>query len=231
VRLETWDDFLFVTFDAGAPSLAEWLGDLPERLANYRLADMRLARTSVHDLECNWKVFLENAMESYHVGFVHRKHLDPTLSRVSTFTEPRGPYEILYVVGGVPAVGGFPVIESLVEEERGRTLFVWIQPTVQFIMSPTYMKFRQYLPLGPERLRLVENWCFPRSTLERADFAERVEPLYYAPYEAVITEDVGITRVIQSGLRSRLYRPGRYSPMEHNVHRVATYVVDRVTDA
>ena len=50
----------------------QFLGDLPDKLAPYRLEDMALARRKTYDIACNWKLFVENAKESYHIGTVHR---------------------------------------------------------------------------------------------------------------------------------------------------------------
>src|SRR4029079_2860943 len=81
---------------------------------------------------------------------------------------------------------------------------------------------------GPEKLRLIENWTFPRTTVERADFAETVGDAYYHNYWCIIREALRITPTVQKGMRSGAYRPGRYSLEEFIVHRIANYVLDRV---
>src|SRR5262249_45082868 len=75
LRLETWDGFIFVSFDASVPSLSEYLGDLPERLRSYNMADMVCVRRREYNLACNWKIYLENAMEDYHTPTVHRQSI------------------------------------------------------------------------------------------------------------------------------------------------------------
>src|SRR5690606_33223100 len=41
VRSETWGGFIFVTFNAEAPPLMEWLDDLPAFLEEYNLEQMQ----------------------------------------------------------------------------------------------------------------------------------------------------------------------------------------------
>jgi choline monooxygenase len=90
------------------------------------------------------------------------------------------------------------------------------------------MKFRQYLPEGPGKLRLYENWAFPRSTVERPDFDQIVGPAYYEKYSQIVLEDLGINPNIQRSMASGSSRPGRLSLEEHIVHRIANRVLDRV---
>jgi choline monooxygenase len=228
IRLETWRGFLFVTFDPTAEPVESWLGDLPELLERYDIAAMRFTHQGIYDVACNWKVYLENAFEAYHAATVHRKHVDPATPLIWTFEKPRGPYEAMYSRRSIVAYQGLPPVDGLSEKEREGMYHVWVHPSLQLIMTPTYMKYRLYLPQGPQQLRLVENWTFPRATVAREDFGSVVGPTYYAKYEEIIHEDMVISPIVQQGQRSRLARPGRYSPQEHIVHRIANYVLDRV---
>src|SRR5262249_15658276 len=73
LRLATWAGFLFVNFSAHARGLRDYLGDLPEKFESYRLDDMAVVRRKTFDMECNWKLFVENAMEELHIPTVHGK--------------------------------------------------------------------------------------------------------------------------------------------------------------
>jgi choline monooxygenase len=90
------------------------------------------------------------------------------------------------------------------------------------------MKYRQYLPKGPGKLLLYENWTFPRSTVERPDFKDIVGPEYYHKYSQIIREDLTINPNVQKAMGSGAFRPGRYSLEEYVVHRIGNYVLDKV---
>lgn len=228
IRAETWGGFVFVTFNAGAVPLVEWLGDLPAYLADYRLEDFQWTHRDVYDVECNWKVWLENAFENYHVMTIHRKHVDPKNPQNWVFERTRGPWEAMYSKRSIVAYSGLPPIPGLDEKKASGLFHIWVQPSVQIILTSSYMKFRQYLPQGPEKLRLYENWTFPKSTVERPDFGDIVGPAYYEKYSQIVKEDLGINPTVQKGMRSGAYRPGRYSTEEYIVHRIANRVLDRV---
>ena len=72
IKIDTWGGFLFINFDPDCPPLAQHLGDLPEKLAPYNLENMTLVRRKIYDMKCNWKLFVENAKEAYHIGTVHK---------------------------------------------------------------------------------------------------------------------------------------------------------------
>ena len=71
IRLETWEGFMFICFDAQSEGLMDYLGDFPERFAMYCFGEMVLTRRKESVIECNWKLLTENAMEGYHTGTVH----------------------------------------------------------------------------------------------------------------------------------------------------------------
>ena len=134
----------------------------------------------------------------------------------------------MYSERSIVAYSGLPALPYLSDKEAGGLYHIWIKPSLQLVLTSSSMKYRQYLPEGPEKLRLIENWTFPKTTVERPEFAETVGPAYYHKYSEIIREDLRISPVVQRGMRSGAYQPGRYSLEEFIVHRIANYVVDRV---
>jgi choline monooxygenase len=128
----------------------------------------------------------------------------------------------------IVAYSGLPPIPGLDARQASGLFHIWIQPSVQIILTSSYMKFRQYLPEGPDKLRLYENWAFPRSTVESPDFCQVVGPEYYEKYSQIVKEDLGINPNVQRAMRTGAYRPGRFSLEEYIVHRIANRVLDRV---
>jgi choline monooxygenase len=227
MRSDTWAGFLFVTFNPRPKPLLEALGELPGFLANYRIDEMQFTHRDIYDIDVNWKVWLENAFENYHAPTVHRKHMTPGKPQNWEFHSGDS-FDAMYSARSIVAYSGLPPIPGLSEKEAAGLYHIWLRPTLQIIVTSSYMKYRQYLPEGPEKLRLIENWSFPRTTVESAEFKETVGPEYYDKYAEVIREDAVINPMIQKGMRSGSYRPGRYSLEEYVVHRIANYVLDRV---
>ena len=235
VRLDTWGGFAFVCLSAQTPPLAEWLGDLPERLAMYGFERMRTARRLEYDLACNWKVWVENFMEGYHIPAVHKS----TISRQKAINVPedpgRGEYAAIYERHeGTRALlhgdTGFPPIPTLTGDSSVGSRFILVYPaTMLAIANDTMWSFEAH-PLGPTRTRIVLNSCFPAEHFERPDF-EQVAARYYKRQDIVVREDNDISQLQQQGLESLHAAPGRFSVKEKIVHALDNWVVDRVVVA
>ena len=228
VRTDFWAGFIFVTFNPSPQPLMQSLGTLPEFLKNYNLEDMRFTHRDIYEVDCNWKVWLENAFENYHVPTIHRKHVDPSQPQNWTFEQTDGAWEAMYSRRSIVAYSALPALPGLSEKEAGGLYHIWLKPSLQIIINSSSMKYRQYLPEGPEKLRLIENWTFPKATVELPEFAQTVGSAYYHKYSEIIREDLRISPNVQRGLRSGAYKPGRYSLEEFIVHRIANYDLDRV---
>ncbi|MFI6532694.1 aromatic ring-hydroxylating dioxygenase subunit alpha [Nonomuraea sp. NPDC050547] len=71
-----WRGLVFVHPEPEPQPLTDWLGDLPDRMAPYdpeQLAEV--VPPQVHHIKANWKVFIENALDNYHLGYVHKNTL------------------------------------------------------------------------------------------------------------------------------------------------------------
>lgn len=227
-RTELWGGFIFVNFDKNAEPLLSWLGDLPEFLSSYQLENMQWTNRDMYEVDCNWKIWLENAFENYHVPSIHRDHYDPANPSNWIFEETKGPWEAMFSKRSIVAYSGLPDVPGIDEKKAQGLFHIWIEPSLQIILTANYMKFRQYLPEGPEKLRLYENWTFPKSTVEMPNFNDIVGADYYEKYSQIIREDLGINPNVQKSMRSGSYRPGRYSLEEFIVHRIANRVLDKV---
>ena len=231
LKAETWGGFIFINFDPDSKPLLTHLGELPERFGNHRLEEMRHGRRWDLEGPFNWKMYIENAREGYHLPTVHRSlwHADqpvPQWSPVAT----KGNYLAMYSNGALwsPKKRVLPEIEGLSEKEREGTYALTIFPTLLLNLMPTHIAYVRLFPDGAERTRISIQVCFLKSTLDRHDFEQLAAPIY-AAVDAFQPQDMDIGPVAQRGLRSRFYDGGRYSPVgEPLVHDIANYVLDRV---
>jgi phenylpropionate dioxygenase-like ring-hydroxylating dioxygenase large terminal subunit len=231
-RLEIWENFLFLCMDEAAPPLAQWLGDLPERLAPYALGSMTLVRLKSWDIDCNWKIYVENAMESYHVPTVHMKtialqkrDINPPLFGTGQwcglFTRHTGSRAL--EAGDT----GFPYISGLTGDSAEGSHYILLYPTTMLALTFDCMWWLEVYPLGPEKMTVRSGALFPKSTCAREDFPDIVEK-YYRRWDRSIVEDNEISALQQRGLTSPFALPGRYSHLEPLVHSLALWVLDRV---
>lgn len=70
-RVDVWGGFVFICPDDTGPSLAEWLGPLPEHFLRLPLEERQLTAHVRREIPCNWKLAQEAFIESYHVTATH----------------------------------------------------------------------------------------------------------------------------------------------------------------
>lgn len=85
-RVENFAGFVFASFAAGGPSLEEHLGHAAPYLQLVSAQGPQGIRLSAgaHNIEygANWKLQVENTIDNYHFGFVHRSFLDVLAGRM-----------------------------------------------------------------------------------------------------------------------------------------------------
>ncbi|MTD55644.1 aromatic ring-hydroxylating oxygenase subunit alpha [Amycolatopsis pithecellobii] len=88
-RLEAYRGFVFVSFDPAIEPLADYLGpaaDYLDLVANSAETEVEVIHgTHGWGARANWKMMVENSMDSYHVPFGHKRYLDAITSAGVTF--------------------------------------------------------------------------------------------------------------------------------------------------
>ncbi len=236
LRVDTWGGFLFLCFDRDAPGLAQFLGDLPERVGVYGLADMACARRKEFMIGCNWKLFVENAKESYHIATVHRNTINRYASARSSgywVEETSGEYVCTFAqhdgsMALLQGDAGFPINECLTGlREVGGTRAPLIYPSTYLACTIDCAWYLELHPLGPTRTRLIHGALFPKDRLGREDF-DTTAANYYKRWDITIEEDIIASERQQLGMAGPFVRPGRFSHREPLVHEIDNWVLDRV---
>jgi choline monooxygenase len=196
-RVETLGPFVFVNLDADAPGLADVLGAIPREIAEIGcpIDRLRYSRRRDYTIECNWKVYIDNYLEGYHLPAAHPslfRALDYQQYRVDTFRYYSSQIAPLRTGGG------------------GQALYYWIFPNFMLNVYPDNMSSNLILPLGPDRTLTIFEWFAYEGEVKEETIAFSDE---------IQQEDIRICESVQRGLRSAHYDRGRYSvKRENGVH-------------
>ncbi|NKB60440.1 MAG: Rieske 2Fe-2S domain-containing protein [Alphaproteobacteria bacterium] len=237
INVDTWGGFIFVNFDPSCESLQSYLGDLPDNLASHRLENMANTRTVEFELNHNWKLFVENAKESYHIAVVHRETINQVASVYSadyTVSDTAGQYCTTYCnhdgsMALLKEDKGFPKIESLEGRYQTGTYAPMIYPMTYLACTIDTAWFLQLFPMGPDKTKLIHGACFPKDRLDRPDF-EEVAANYYKRWDRTIMEDIEAGDHQQVGIASPFAQSGRFCFREPLVHQIDNWVLDKVLD-
>jgi choline monooxygenase len=211
VRVASFGPLVFANLDPGAPSLEESLDEIPQRAASLRLGDMRYVMAKDYVLDCNWKVYVDNYLEGYHLPIVHPqlfKELDYEAYRV----EPRRTWSIQHAP--LRPVKGSSERHYVPTRAGEEAQYYWIFPNLMLNAYKGQLQTNLILPLGPERtLTRFEWYALEPPADPQKDDAWRALVEFS---DVIQAEDIGICQEVQRNLRSRAYAQGRYSVKREN---------------
>jgi choline monooxygenase len=217
VRVEEWFSFIFVNLDKDSRPLRESLGELPKQAEKFHFAGMKLFERRTYDMKCNWKTYVDNYLEGYHLPSVH-PGLNRELDYNAYVVEPHAEPPSQYVRQFSPIRGAQPGDTTPRRyQETGADLttdYFWIFPNWMLNCYPDNVSLNIVLPLEPERSLAIFEWYLPEEEHSRAAAKASVEFS-----DQIQIEDVGICERVQKNLRSRSYSRGRFSvKQEKGVH-------------
>jgi len=215
LRCETWDQLIFVNFASEGPSLAEYLGNIRERCRDFPFAGLGFVERRDYVVNCNWKVYVDNFLEGYHIPVVHpglMKEIDYPRYRCETFryhSQQHGP--VKEVMAGESEERIYQPGDGLKE-----ALYFWVFPNMMLNFYPDNMQTNLIVPLAHDKTLTIFEWYFQHA--ESPTVRERARKAI-AFSDTVQQEDVQICEAVQRGLQSTTYDRGRYSvKRENGVH-------------
>ncbi len=204
VRTATVGPMVFGCLDAGAPSFDEWAGELPAALRRARGEEMELAFEYTYEVDVNWKVYVENGLEGYHVAIVHDVLNDFVETKTARhFFEPWSSYTHAFIKPDYRAM--VPSLAHLSEEEHTYVRFGHIFPNLIPVLAPAEFSYLRIDPIAPERVRLVaRSFDLGGELAGLRDF--RREAL-----DRTNQQDIGVVTRVQRGLRAHGLPAGVHS--------------------
>lgn len=215
VELEVFHGFVFVRIDGGGPSVAAMWGSYSQDMAEYYFDQVKpLMPIYEEHWPVNWKIAMENNLESYHVAASH-----PALFRVvgRATTEdmlglgvmrgenrlrekPLASWSERIYQKHVEAVGS-----HLPTNSRRLFRFFSMLPNLALDIYPDLMRFLQIIPRGPQRCA-IRIGVYAREDASRE--ATAVRYVNGRLNRAVMREDRLVCERMQTGVSSRDFRPG-----------------------
>lgn len=229
IQVEVWGAFIFVNLDLTTAPLATQLGDLPTLFQSYHFADWVRVHSVDYYTDSNWKLYVENNVESYHEFSVHA-----SIARYyrSTTAEARH-YSYLQYAPLPPDDADYRnrtadhCFSGLADKEKYGKWTVSLFPNFAWIIRPWIAIIYLIDPQGRSRTRIRWDWLVPNTAI--AQSAENVEPLVEF-FDQIQQEDLRLLPELQKRIESIGYRPGRLSPTrEMGTHLFQELVLRHIT--
>jgi choline monooxygenase len=201
LAFQEWAGQGFVALETAVPFEA-FLGEALASVADDPVGQLThdASRDRSFDVKAHWALYVENYLEGFHIPFVH-----PSLNHAvdySTYATEVHRYANL----------------QLAHDKDGRVAarYWWVFPNLMLNFYPWGLSLNLVQPQSIDRTTvLFRSFVWDESKLETGAGAglDRVE-----------AEDEAIVEAVQRGVRSRLYKHGRYSPTRergvHHFHRL-----------
>ncbi len=199
-RVVQWHGLVFASLATGPESVAfeDVVAGIDDRLPasfGHHVFDSRVG----YDVGCNWKVYVDNFLEGYHLPRVH-----PALNRLLDYRSYRtelAPWHSLQWSPIDMTQGPYGSADSC-----GTALYWWIWPNTMLNVLPDRLQTNRVLPLDAQRCRVEFDYYYPAG----ADPALGERDRTFA--DVVQAEDVAICEAVQRGLASGSYEAGRLNP-------------------
>jgi len=171
-----------------------------ERIAPTRPGALQFARRVDYDVQANWKVYVDNYLEGYHIPYVHPELLKLYADYQSYRTEVSDWYSV--------QVGPLQQERNVYTAGGGEALYYQIFPNLMLNVVPGRLQSNVVIPVAADRCKVIFRYYYDDVT--SAPARERIEA-DVAFSDKVQREDAEICERVQQGLGSRAYDKGRFS--------------------
>jgi choline monooxygenase len=201
LAVRVWQGLVFAAVEPRhAPDFDAFVAGIDQRLGPDRgLAQYGHHRRVGYDVACNWKVYVDNYLEGYHVPHVH-----PALNRMLDYRS--------YITEVEPwhSLQWSPLESDTTLYGNGDALYYWLWPNTMLNILPGRLQTNRIVPLGVDRCRVEFDFYYPMDPSDEGH-ARREADLSFS--DEVQHEDLGICEDVQRGLASGSYEPGRLNPL------------------
>ena len=229
LAVQAWGPWVFVNLGPAAEPMSASYGAIEREIAEagFRLDKMRLVERRDYLIDCNWKVYVDNYLEGYHLPIAH-----PGLFREVDYDQYQVETHRYYSKQHAPIRDVAPgeardrrYIRSGDAEEDA--LYYWIFPNVMLNVYLDNTSINIIIPLGHDKTLTIFEWYFEApGTGEGWESMQQI----IAFSDEIQQEDIELCEWVQRGLRSKAYDRGRFSVLRENgVHHFQSLVHEFLT--
>ncbi|HZW94339.1 MAG TPA: aromatic ring-hydroxylating dioxygenase subunit alpha [Candidatus Eremiobacteraceae bacterium] len=203
IRVDTWECFVFINLDQHAAPLTDFLGGLVPRVAPLGISKLHYFDRRTYNINCNWKVFVDNYLD----GGYHVPHLHKGLNSVLDYKQYTIENEDRYCLQSSPMVASAEDAATGAARKGDRAWYFWQHPNLMINCYDGYMDTNLVIPVDVDHCTVIFDFYFRDISDANREYNEQSVNVGNRVQE----EDLGICEDVQRGLKSRAYRAGRLS--------------------
>jgi choline monooxygenase len=232
VKHALWAGWVFVNLDPAAEPFESYASEFAQDVGVLKMEDLVLGSKLIVDLECNWKLVVENLMDVYHAQTVHAKSFGKhrgSPDRYPFHLRKYGGTCTIYEAAPMTPDGKtlFRRMPAIADKPDNFALSAHLAPNLQVIARSDNVHPLVMWPVTPTSSRTIVYNLFPKEFAAEPGFKERAQ-VYHDYLLLVLSEDRDMVASLQKAMASALFVPGRMSFLEKGIHHVLNAYLDRM---
>jgi choline monooxygenase len=203
VEIDFWEGLIFVRLGEGGKNLVSLLNGIAERISPEKLSAKKFYTRVKYEINCNWKTYVDNYLEGYHLPYVHPELCD--ILDVKEYLTETSEYHSLQrsVAKG----------EGQFYKNDGNVFYYFIYPNFMLNILPGRLQTNVVIPVERNKSLVIFDYFYDDISIE-----EKLKD-DIASSDKIQQEDIQICEHVQKGLESKAYNKGRFSvECEAGVH-------------
>ena len=163
-HVHVWEGFVFISLAQTPTPFEVQMEALIGKFSDWKMSELRIAHHIKYELNCNWKLILQNYQECYHCPGVH-----PLLSQWTPFDSAEHDYSKGAVIGGYMKIAkergsltmdgeaAAPPVCDVSGDDLQRVHYYSVFPNILLTPHPDFVLFHHIMPDGSGK---ITNDCY-----------------------------------------------------------------------
>ena len=223
-HVHLWEGFIFISL-AENPELFEiQMEALMGKFSDWKMGELRIAHHVKYEVNCNWKLILQNYQECYHCPGVH-----PLLSQLTPVQSAQHDFSKGAVIGGfmdltkergsmtIDGNAAAPPLYDVSGDDLQRIYYYSVFPNMLLTPHPDFVLFHRITPLGPGKIITDCYWLFHPEVIKDGQAQDGIRSAVEF-WDLTNQQDWKVCEQMQTGTKSNRFTRGYYSGREEILH-------------
>ncbi len=224
-----WRGWIFTNFSQDPRPFEDFIAPYEKNLWWFLSGECVLADKVEIDIKCNWKFLVENLIDIYHVGVIHKDTFGGFVKgeKIKFNLEKDGGWHTQYEARPHSKSGTqiFPTLPWAKDQPSGIACKAGIYPNLNLSMRADSLRMWHIWPKSLNETRVVCYLLFPEAALSIPDY--EIELAKYKKFVSqIVAEDAVMVESLQNASGSRFFEPGPMAAQEEAIHHLENHYAD-----
>jgi len=208
IAVREWQGLVFICLEPEhAPNFDDVMAGIAERIAPMDLSSLTFYKRDRYEVKANWKVYVDNYLEGYHIPLVHPGLM--TVLDYRSYETETFPY---YSLQSSPLKDG----DNQYGTSEDEAFYYFVFPNMMLNILPGRLQINRVDAVQSAACSTVFDYFYDRISEEDEKGHIQKDLLFSDEVQA---EDIEICEAVHRGLDSKAYDQGRFSyDLEGGVH-------------